>query len=578
MKLFLATTRLPLGEGGYKKTATQTAMGCGASNAAAAPAAAPDTPQVEKRAEPAAPAPAPAPAPAASAPASAPAPAPAGDAPAAAGPALPGGVALNDDPVQSSAAAQVYAMLKKQEGKDPVDKNEAGRYLKALVMCYKPAPPPPPQEVQALTAGDGTMNEGDFIAAIDSLPALKAQIDADWDSTTGRFKKFRTCEDQLSKLFGNLDRLRQRQARGEKVDAEIESRKKQVKKFRAQGIVPNPAICVFNQIDIDKSRSIDADELKRAMKGLKHVYNASAAEIDEMLLVLDTDNSGELDETEWVENLDKLPALKAALASDVDPDTGKLKSFRSPRQQYAKLLGNIDRLEYDISRGDGDVEAKKVELASRRAKADRFRLVGVEPSPGVIVFNQIDKKKTGKITKEQVQKLLTKMNYEAKSVDEVMSKLDTDNDGAISEKEWLEGLDYVQTLKLALQKDVDPETGKIKSLITSGKAIFDMLRRQEGVYAVDSNEVGRFLKALNAVYKPDNGSMSMEVDDKADELIGKGKVRARASTTDLVQITASVYTVSHSPVQCARQPLNSLPCCVGKNDSRPVARAARHHA
>ena len=73
---------------------------------------------------------------------------------------------------------------------------------------------------------------------------------------------------------------------------------------------------------------------------------------------------------------------------------------------------------------------------------------------------------------------------------------------------------------------MDPETGRTKSLITSGKAIFDMLRRQEGVYAVDKNEVGRYLKALNAVYKPDNGSLSMEVDDKADELIEAGKVRA----------------------------------------------------
>ena len=51
-------------------------------------------------------------------------------------------------------------MLKKQEGKDPIDKNEAGRYFKALVGCYKPAPPPTPDEVKALTEGDGTMGEG----------------------------------------------------------------------------------------------------------------------------------------------------------------------------------------------------------------------------------------------------------------------------------------------------------------------------------------------------------------------------------------------------------------------------------
>eukprot|EP01047_Picozoa_sp_COSAG01_P133459 COSAG01_NODE_63453_length_280_cov_0.541436_1_plen_92_part_11 len=53
--------------------------------------------------------------------------------------------------------------------------------------------------------------------------------------------------------------------------------------------------------------------------------------------------------------------------------------------------------------------------------------------------------------------------------------------------------------------------------------MFDMLRRQEGVYAVDKTEVGRMLKALNAVYKPDDGSMDMGVDDIADELIAAGK-------------------------------------------------------
>ena len=139
---------------------------------------------------------------------------------------------LGGDPKQDSSAAQVYYMLTKQEGKDPVDKAEAARYLKAMVMCYKPSPPPPPPEVQALTAGDGAMTKDDFVAAVDKLPSLKAALDADRDSASGKFTKFRTCEDQLSKLLGNLDRLRQRQFNGEKVDDEIASRKKQVKKMR----------------------------------------------------------------------------------------------------------------------------------------------------------------------------------------------------------------------------------------------------------------------------------------------------------------------------------------------------------
>ena len=38
-----------------------------------------------------------------------------------------------------------------------------------------------------------------------------------------------------------------------------------------------------------------------------------------------------------------------------------------------------------------------------------------------------------------------------KAVDSIMAKLDTDMDGAISEEEWLAGLDAVPSLKAALE-------------------------------------------------------------------------------------------------------------------------------
>jgi len=51
-----------------------------------------------------------------------------------------------------------------------------------------------------------------------------------------------------------------------------------------------------------------------------------------------------------VRNLNKLPALKKALVLDMDPNTGRLRSYRSAEDQLAKLLGNIMRLEYDIAK------------------------------------------------------------------------------------------------------------------------------------------------------------------------------------------------------------------------------------
>jgi Ca2+-binding EF-hand superfamily protein len=359
------------------------------------------------------------------------------------------------------------------------------------------------------------MDEAAFTAALATLPGLKESAEADWDKSTGKFKKVRTAEDQLSKLLANLDRLRLREKRGEgTLTTEINSRKAQVKKLRKNGIVPSPGLCVFAQIDFDKRGYIKGIELKNMLKGLTAVYKVKAG-VDEIMKTLDEDASGEIDENEWCENLDKLPELKAALQSDLDPDTGRLKSFRSPRQTFAKLLANIDRLEYDASKGK-DVQA---ELDSRRKEANRYRDAGYDPSAGVLVFEQLDKKKTGKVNVKDIADLIKKLKYEEKSADEIIAKLDVDSDKSIDQQEWLDGLDGVPSFKIALEKDIERETGKLKCLIDSGKAIFDMLRRQEGQYNVDKNEVGRLLKAVNTVYKPTDA----DIESKCEELIAAGK-------------------------------------------------------
>ena len=61
--------------------------------------------------------------------------------------------------------------------------------------------------------------------------------------------------------------------------------------------------------------------------------------------VLDTDKNGVIDEREWIDGLDRALAFKEALEKDLDPETGKLRSYRSVRQQLAKLMGNVQRME-----------------------------------------------------------------------------------------------------------------------------------------------------------------------------------------------------------------------------------------
>ena len=436
----------------------------------------------------------------------------------------------------------VFDMLRRQEGQWAVDKNEVARYLNALNAVYKPGDPNLKKlHDEYAAAGKEKLTPDQWLEALGTMPALDKALQDDFDRDRVRFRHFRSCGQQLSKLLGNLDRLRYRERQGENVTAEIESRKKQVKKMQLNGITPSAGLCVFNQIDVDKGGTISVEEFRRLLQGIKKLYTVSPAQEAELIKALDSDGSGEIDVVEWCNNLYLAPGLKAALQKDLDPKTGRLKSFRTPRQNFAKLLGNIDRLEYDISRGDGDVEAKMKELDSRRQEAQRFRLAGVTPSAGIVVFNQMDKKKTRQITKEQLTKLFSKMEGFVredlgKAVDSVMAKLDTDKDGHISEKEWLAGLDAVPSLKAALEKDLDPETGKLKSLQTSGKVIFDMIRRQEGVYAVDKKEVGRYLKALNAVYKPTDSTAEV-----AEKLIAEeGKITPDEWLSDVLPTMADL--------------------------------------
>lgn len=53
---------------------------------------------------------------------------------------------------------------------------------------------------------------------------------------------------------------------------------------------------------------------------------------------------------------------------------------------------------------------------------------------------------------------------EVKSLEELMELLDTDSSGTVSEKEWLDNLDRCQELKETLENDIDPDTGKLKSM------------------------------------------------------------------------------------------------------------------
>merc|ERR1719359_398468 len=180
---------------------------------------------------------------------------------------------------------------------------------------------------------------------------------------------------------------------------------------------------------------------------------------DRIMKVMDSDQSGDIDEKEWINNLKKLPKLNAALIKDVDPDWGTLKSYRTLEEQLAKLYGNIARLEEKAANGE-DVAA---ELESRKDQAKKMREKGVIPAPGVVIFSQLDKDKSRTLEKDELAGAIAKIAPEA-DLDAWFAKIDPEGTGSVTEDKWLVNVKHIPELVAAITADIDPDTGRLKSL------------------------------------------------------------------------------------------------------------------
>merc|ERR1719506_3250574 len=240
------------------------------------------------------------------------------------------------------------------------------------------------------------INEEQFIAALKKLPDLEAAMTKDMDPDWGRLRSYRTFEDQLAKLMGNLERLRRELLTNPtpESEAEMRSRKDECKRFRANGVIPAVGPVVFNQMDLDKDRFISESEAARTIKAMKHVYDVDKAEVEKVMGRMFADAADErgIDEAQFVAALKKLPDLEAALIKDLDPDWGRLRSYRTLEDQLAKLMGNIERLRLELATKPGEerVGAIKSEMRSRKDGCKKLRAKGVIPSVGPVVFNQMD--------------------------------------------------------------------------------------------------------------------------------------------------------------------------------------------
>jgi len=85
---------------------------------------------------------------------------------------------------------------------------------------------------------------------------------------------------------------------------------------------PAPGVVIFSQLDKDKSRTLEKEELAEALKKI-----APDADLEMWFSKIDPEGKGKIEEKEWMINVKHVPDLVAAIMADVDPDTGRLKSL-----------------------------------------------------------------------------------------------------------------------------------------------------------------------------------------------------------------------------------------------------------
>ena len=191
-----------------------------------------------------------------------------------------------------------------------------------------------------------------------------------------------------------------------------------------------PAVIVFNQIDIDGSGSIDTGELKRLLKGLprnKPTDGSPFVPFEDMASTLGGDDA-QISLLEWVDNLAKLPGLKTAIESNLDPATGKLATYLSLEARLEKLAADVMILEMNENRTDEEnekLESKRNDVSKLRAK------IG---SGSIRVFEQIDADKSGKIERADLMKILGELPGTQEGEDNIeglIKALDVDGDGTV---------------------------------------------------------------------------------------------------------------------------------------------------
>ena len=225
--------------------------------------------------------------------------------------------------------------------------------------------------------GDGEIDLEEFVGHLEKLVHLREIIMGNIDPVTGKLKGYLSIEAQIEELQSKAlsweikawEAAKIKALEGDAMgDEAIEKSdglewmnpadkskllqlRNQIKQL--QGMVSSAGLAFFRQIDLDRSGTVDRDELLAALKDIPPALTKDGGEeleeldakdafgrrrmskvsvvtlenIDEVLEMMDVDKDGTVDEDEWVSQLERLPLLKAALEAAIDPKTGKIMDY-----------------------------------------------------------------------------------------------------------------------------------------------------------------------------------------------------------------------------------------------------------
>ena len=246
--------------------------------------------------------------------------------------------------------------------------------------------------------GNGTLDKDEIIAGLNKLGTFGEVTIEDAASVIALFDKDNdqtVSIDEFVKYFSaKVDRVlkERRRVQGEKIAKRF---KEVMVAAKSKGAMAKD---IFGHFDKDKGGTVTSDELARGLRSLPNFKALSDQDIQDLVEILDTDNSGSVSLAEFESFLEDPTGPTEQNDSDTDTIIGKVKAIFNK----AKESGLSFEKTFQLIDQDGNGELTKKELATCLKKLPSFN--NVSEAEINELFDNIDTDGSGSITTEEFKR------------------------------------------------------------------------------------------------------------------------------------------------------------------------------